>query len=697
MRRHLGLVLGLGALACACGGDDASTPDAAPGAALVLPAVIDLPYVAAGEGAVTVDVAVDNPGELDAAATGWALDGDPALTLEAAPAVVLAHGHATISLRFAGADIERIAGATLHVDGPDGAHVAEVWAVAGDPALADADLASVTGAGDIVIGDSAIIHMPAAPFPTPGGAWTDDRVHVFVPADWRERAAQDVVLHFHGHSTTIDLTVLEHHYREQVYASGVDAILVVPQGPVNAASGDFGKLMQPAGTRALLDEVLIALYRAGVVTRPALGDVILTSHSGGYQAVARNLDPAAPFTVRQVDLFDSLYGYVATYQDFVERGGLLRSDYTCCGGTDVNNQNLAMTLAGLGITVADAPDRGALRDARAVIYYTAASHTGSTRDEAAYTEALRWGARHGRRGGRAELRSAVATGGMATVHWLAPRDDDTAGFVVQLSTDGTSWRDAVEVAPDVAEAQLALGDARAVRVVPRVDDVAVVGQPTNSFAVSDAADVLVVDGFDRVLDGGYGGLANDFAARIGAAAGGAHTASHRAITEDGFDLAPYRLVIWLCGDDSNADHPLTPDERAVLDAYLAGGGHLIISGSELGYDLVDEPGGPGWLSAAAGASYAADDADTTTAAGAGPLAGVASFAFGDANAAYLEDYPDVYAAGGGAQELVRYSTGGAAAVGLAGRAAVVGFPLETIVDDAALGAVVTGLRAFVAP
>ena len=41
----------------------------------------------------------------------------------------------------------------------------------------------------------------------------------------------------------------------------------------------------------------------------------------------------------------------------------------------------------------------------------------------------------------------------------------------------------------------------------------------------------------------------------------------------------------LPGDESAADRSLSPDERTILGAYLAGGGHLVLSGSEIGFDL----------------------------------------------------------------------------------------------------------------
>ncbi|MBK7193156.1 MAG: hypothetical protein IPH80_11815 [Myxococcales bacterium] len=681
----------------ACGDDPAGVP----AAQLELPAVIDLPYVEAGAGASEVAVTVANVGDAalvgDAgAALAWRVD-DPAFTVTG-PRSLAPGATATVTVRWQGAAAEAIAGATLTVEGEPGRSTAEVWAVAGAPGLAPLALEPVTGAGGVVIGKSAVPRLPTAPYPAPGRAWTDDRVHVFVPADWRERDAQDVVLHFHGHNTTIAATIAAHRYREQLYASGADAILIVPQGPVNAASGDFGKLADPAGTAALFSEVLIALYRAGVVTRPALGQVTLTSHSGGYVATAQNLAADAPFAVGQVDLYDSLYGYLEVFRGFARSGRPLRSNYTSGGGTLANNQQLAATLAADGLAVADAATSLTLTSPAPVIAFTAASHEGSTRDDDAYTEALRWMAPHGRRGPRVDLRAATAIdAGHARVRWRAPVDTDVTGWQLEL-IDASGATTTVAVEADATEATVPISGPTRVRVRPLVAGLAAdAGQPSDTFVVGGAARVLIVDGFERVVDGSYGGLAHDAAARAGAGLADVATVSASAIREDAVDLAPYAAVIWLCGDDSTEDHTLTASERATLDAYLAGGGRVIVSGSEVGFDLGPTSAGRAWLAATAGATYAADDAGTDRAQGAGPLASLAAFGFGGPAALYREDYPDTFTAGAGATALLTYAGGASAAVGIAGRAAIVGFPLEVIDDDAARAAVVRALLAFVAP
>ncbi|HTM20369.1 MAG TPA: hypothetical protein VL172_07680, partial [Kofleriaceae bacterium] len=673
------LVLGL---LCACGGggsgDDVvdAGPDATAGPALELPEVIDFPYVAAGAGAATVTVMASDPGTAEVSGLTWSIDGDAAFTILDAPEQIAAGGEAPVTLRWAGAEARAIAGATLVVDGPLGMRTAELWAVADVAELGEADFAPVTGAGGVTIGDSAVVSMPTAPYPAAGRPWTDDHVHLFVPDGYRERDAHDLVLHFHGHSTTIDATVPGHHYREHVYASGADVILLVPQGPVDTASGNFGKLMDPAGTAAFLEEALIVLFRAGRITRPVLGQVTLTSHSGGYAAVASNIGGDQTFVVAQIDLFDSLYGYLSTYLDYALSGGLLRSNYTSSGGTDGNNLSLAAMLDDAGDPAADAATQRNLAAAAPVVYFTAASHTGSTRDDGAYGEQLRWRAPHSRRGPRAELRTVTASGATATATWLAQTDEDVTGWRVQTSADGVDWTTAAEAAAAARSADFALAAGTRVRLVPVVTGVADADvQPSDVYRVAPDADVLIVDGFDRVIDGSWGGLAHDFAARVGEAAGAVHTASNEAITEDGFDLSAYRAVIWLVGDESVDDHSFTAAERAAIDAYLDGGGHIVLSGSEIGYELGASGAGAAWLAATAGAIQASDDADSLTVDGAGPLAALTGVGFAGPSAPYAEEFPDAFTATGGGAVLLRYGSGSAAAVGLAGRGALVGFPL----------------------
>ena len=682
---------GGGGAAAGAGGAGGDLPVQGPH--LVLPGAIDLPYVLALSGGSSIDVDIPNDGDEDAVGLVWSLTGSPLLTLASAPDVVVAGGQASLTIDFAGADAETIEQAALSVDYAGGPAGARVFAVAGDPALGGGVWEPVESPGGVPCGEGLTVALPTAPYPYGGSPFTDASVRLFVPEGHRDVGVEDVVIHFHGHSTTLAGTLADHLYENHLCASGVNALLVVPQGPYLTASGDFGKLMDPGGVEALVRQALVVLYREGRVQSPALGELVLTSHSGGYWAVASNLDPAVnALPVAQIDLFDSVYGFESSFEAFAEAGGVLRSNYTSGGGTLDNNQAMVADLEGAGVSVATDPDHPALVSADPLIYFADTSHSGATRLDGAYGEQLRWRLHHHRRGPRIELRQAVASDGTAELRWLAPDDAETTGYRIERSDDGAHWDTVAETSPGETSVTLPwLGGGR-VRVVPMVPGLAAADTASsNVYRIDEDATVLVVDGFQRVIDGSWGGLWHDFAAVVGEAAGGAATVESAAVSEDGFDLGAFPFVIWLTGDESSADHSLSAADRDAIAAYLAGGGALIVSGSEIGYELGPTGAGADFLASAFGAVYEADDSGSYGVAG----LGVAPFGYGGAGAPYPEDYPDAFVATGSGLVLLDYENGMHAAVGIAGRAAIVGFPLELIDDASARAEVVAALLAFV--
>ncbi len=668
----------------------------AAGAHLVVPNLVDLPYVVAGQGGSSAMVTVKNDGQAPLQGLSWSIEGDASITLGAAPAALSPGESGTVTLSFAGSSQEVIASASLKATGSETAAVVPVFAVAGDPGLGAAAWADVKAPNDVVAGSGATVAMPAAPYPTSGGSFTDPSVRVFIPEGYRDAGGHDVVVHFHGFSTTLAATLAGHLYEQHVYASGSNAILVVPQGPVNAASGDFGKLMLKGGLSRLLSEVLVLLYREGKITSPVLERVALTSHSGGYQAVAYNLTAAnAPPAVGQVDLYDSLYGYDATFESFATHGGVLRSNYTTDGGTVTDNQSVATYLSQNGLDPETSPAQTAWASGEPVIWFSDSTHEGSTRTFGAYGEELRWKAPRSRRGPRIELRSVVEKNGTAEVKFLAPQDEELTGYSIETSVDGVTWSEAASAAPGASSASFALPSGRRVRVkgkMPGIDPADVL--PSDTYRIDPAASILVVDGFDRILDGSFGGLHHDFAALVGEGAGKVASISHRALTEDGFDLSPWPTVVWLAGDQSTADRSITTAEQQLLTAYVDAGGSLLVSGSEVGYDLSATTAGTTFLAHCFGAKFVADNSNSLSVTGQGTLAGLGAFGYAGAGAAYPEDYPDVLGATAGGVEILRYASGQSAAVGVAGKGALVGFPLE-LVDAGTRAAVVKALVGFV--
>ena len=189
----------------------------------------------------------------------------------------------------------------------------------------------------------------AAPFPCKGSKYKDDTIAVFVPkhfcpvqirarvkverkgkrttrnktscytealeASYKKQKIKyrivhsniDYVVHFHGHSNTVAKAMRNHRLREQFAMSLQNAILVVPQGPVNSVDSADGKMARAGGFKKMMFEVHELLRGQGVIRRKQhIGNIIVSSHSGGYRAAAHALSRGG-IAIQELFFFDSLY------------------------------------------------------------------------------------------------------------------------------------------------------------------------------------------------------------------------------------------------------------------------------------------------------------------------------------------------------------------------------------------------------
>lgn len=209
-------------------------------------------------------------------------------------------------------------------------------------------------------------------------------------------------------------------------------------------------------------------------------------------------------------------------------------------------------------------------------------------------------------------------------------------------------------------------------------------------AALDGQTLLLVDGIDRVVT-----LERDPARREHAVAiyGNAVSTSTEGLgfasaTDEAIDRAFAALtpdaVIWALGETSTVDESLDVGQQSTLRSYLSdNSAQLIISGAELGWDLVARGSGDDitFFEQDLQSSYLSDDAATTTATS-GLVAG--DITFGDCSGLIpCVEFPDVLAPLNGGETIASYSGGTAGAAYTASpdaRVIVGGFPLETIVD-----------------
>ncbi len=625
----VGLVVGCGAPGSAVRGpeapDDTGVVATPPPVAVVGPDHLALPFAAVGDPSPAALLPVDGAASIDA------VTGPFAAAREGDAVRVTYTGDMAVPALAVGA-------VSLQVDGqPSEVTLAAVVGAAGLP-VAD----WVTDAW----GTSATVRLDTAAFPANSGeTWADGRVLVSVPPGVSTVGGVGFVTHFHGWYADLDSTVPRQHLVEQHLLGGRDAVLVVPQGPLSAASSDFGQLAEPGGHAALLRDVLSVLYRDGLLADARVGPSALTAHSGGYVATARVLE-AADGPVAAVHLFDGLYGELDAYEAFARGGGVLRSSHTPFGGTGDTNDLLADRLAG-AVPLGTAFDDDALDADAVTIGPSPSDHDG----EVWYRRnAARWLASSGlppRPSAPPELRWV----GPDEVVWRIDAGAPARQVRVEGSVDGRSW----STLGEGTAGRWVGATAPFVRLVGLTG--AVASAPSDVYG-STGAGWWVVDGFDRVLDGSYRLPTHAFAAQVAAALPvPASVASNEAVAAGEVDLTTAPGIVWLLGDEGTMDGTFDPAEAAALAAAVAAGVPVVVSGSEVGYAT-----DPAFLSDVLGAVYLADDAGTDRAGG---------FTFG---VAYPEDYPDVL---GGGPALWTYDTGGAAAVQTAA-GVIVGFPLETL-------------------
>ncbi len=160
--------------------------------------------------------------------------------------------------------------------------------------------------------------------------YRDSTAVVIIPEGFHEVDGKvDLVVHFHGWNNDAVQAMGDFHIPQQLNASGKNAIFVIAQGPYQAPDSFGGKMEDPGGFTAFVNEILGKLKKINRIQDAVPGRIILSAHSGGYRALAKvlaNGDLASH--IRELFLFDAFYGLQENYLRFAQNGGTLRSIYT---------------------------------------------------------------------------------------------------------------------------------------------------------------------------------------------------------------------------------------------------------------------------------------------------------------------------------------------------------------------------------
>ncbi len=317
------------------------------------------------------------------------------------------------------------------------------------------------------------------------------------------------------------------------------------------------------------------------------------------------------------------------------------------------------------------------------------------------------------------LQAVNSANGEITLNWEAPQadcfeTDAPTGYTLYVSTHGYGFADGIPVS-GTSHTLTGLNPNTTYYFQLSATNAGGESFPTPTVAARtpnacDEVPMLIVDGFDRLDRAGnvdqyessaLGTVERTFIERMNAydymvqhARGIASCgipfdgASNDAVIAGNISLTNYEAVDWITGEESTVDRSLDATEQSLVQTFLNGGGNLIISGAEIGWDI----GRSSSANAAVSfynnylkASYAGDDGGTYNFAGSGIFSGINGSFDDGTNCEYNSEFPDRLNPSGGSTVVLNYSggTGDGAAVAYKGADFGVvnfGFPLETVTN-----------------
>ena len=236
---------------------------------------------------------------------------------------------------------------------------------------------------------------------------------------------------------------------------------------------------------------------------------------------------------------------------------------------------------------------------------------------------------------------------------------------------------------------------RSIKLVPFLDGES--GDTSDTYYMKEGTlgkYALIVDGYVRVSKVAGWGLPyhaiSGYYANALPENWGYTTCDNQAIIDGDVLLSDHDCVLWFCGDESTSDETFSSAEQGKVKTYLEQGGHLFVSGSEIGYDLSykgtasDKSFYENYLKS----RYVGDDSNDLSIYGRSDsrFSGL-SFNYGGTSALYQEDYPDKITSTGGSKVILYYSGSSYAGVAYVGpfgassdtgKVISMGFPFETI-------------------
>jgi hypothetical protein len=309
------------------------------------------------------------------------------------------------------------------------------------------------------------------------------------------------------------------------------------------------------------------------------------------------------------------------------------------------------------------------------------------------------------------------------IFWSLASTENVDGILVQGSVNGEDWAPVFPdslISAECSYVALTLPDDypcffKVVSV--NISDDTSESLPSDTYgiftSINNPEKILIIDGFDRTeSSGSWHLLYHPFASWMGKVLFELgipfETATNESVVSEMVNLASYKAVFWILGDESTHDETFSSEEQEIVKSFLQNGGYLFLSGSEVAWDLDKEGSSQdkSFFSSYLKADYVADDSEIYSLDGInGSIFHGLLFEFDDGSQGiYEEDYPDVINPSNGSTACLKYSSSslyaGVQYEGVfpdgknSGKLVYISFPWETITDQVSKKEVIERILTF---
>lgn len=181
----------------------------------------------------------------------------------------------------------------------------------------------------------------------------------------------------------------------------------------------------------------------------------------------------------------------------------------------------------------------------------------------------------------------IRNDGMNGLELLIQPDSSVVSYTVWLSRDGIHFTDSLRLAPTELKIHGLPADSITFLRLTATNTMGT-SAPTEVLAgVADRSQVrvLIINGFDRTSAGNTYNFVRQHGTALLANGHTFVSASNEAIADGLVSLADFDLVDYILGDESTVDETFAFAEQSRIRAFLRRGGRLLISGSEIAWDL----------------------------------------------------------------------------------------------------------------